>query len=370
MNAPTPRYQLAVLMTVAAVGLAACIDTSPTAPVIVAAPKTVRMSVPCEGSVASRTVTCSTMASGVSANIIGGQNVYLKVTTSNVSYDPGTSTFAFDLSLQNLLNEDIGTLGDGVADPEGIMVFFQGGPTVTGGSGIISVSNGDGTATITSPDQPYFIYNEILSKDEVSSTKRWELAMPSTVTSFSFILLVDTEVAPKLVINEVYVNAVGTPSPEYDWEWFELYNAGSLPVELQNLVIADSAASGRRPYHLISSSHVIQPGAYAVLGGSTNTTANGGVPTDYAYGGALSLANSLDAIKIARVFGTDTITIDRVQYSNAAVSAQDGVSRELKNPALDNSNVDGSNWASALVTAVYGLGGRGTPKAQNSTYTP
>jgi hypothetical protein len=48
----------------------------------------------------------------------------------------------------------------------------------------------------------------------------------------------------------------------------------------------------------------------------------------------------------------------------------DGVSRELKNPALDNSNMDGSNWANALVTAVYGPGGRGTPKAQNSTYTP
>ena len=64
------------------------------------------------------------------------------------------------------------------------------------------------------------------------------------------------------------------------------------------------------------------------------------------------------------------VTIDRTQYSNAAVSAQSGVSRELKNPALDNSNMDGSNWGDASITSVYGAGGRGTPKAQNSAYTP
>jgi hypothetical protein len=370
MNAPTPRYQLAVLMTVAAVGLAACIDDDPTAPRFLATSKPLRTSVPCEATVATRTISCSTIPGGLSANIIGGQNVYLKVTTSNVSYDSGTSSFAFDLTLQNLLNEEIGTPGEGIPDPAGIKVFFHGGPTTTGGSGVISVSNPDGTASITAPDQPYFVYNEVLSKDEVSSSKRWELSIPSTVSSFSFNLLIEAEVAPRLVINEVMANPSTTEIPETDWEWFELYNAGSLPVELQNLVVADSAASGRRPFHLISSSVIIQPGAYAVLAGSTNTSANGGVTADYAFGSALSLANSLDAIKISRVFGTDTVTIDRIQYSNASVSAQSAISRELKNPALDNSNMDGSNWDNALVTAVYGLGGRGTPKAQNSTYTP
>jgi len=41
-----------------------------------------------------------------------------------------------------------------------------------------------------------------------------------------------------------------------------------------------------------------------------------------------------------------------------------------ENPALDNANMDGSNWAAASVTAVYGAGGQGTPKAQNSAFTP
>jgi len=153
----------------------------------------------------------------------------------------------------------------------------------------------------------------------------------------------------------------------------EMYNAGSRPVNLKGLVIADSAASGRRPYHLISTDLVVPSGGYVTVGGSTSSTNNGGATVDYSYGGALALASSLDAFKIARVYGTDTLTLDRTQYAQASTSAQDGVSRELKNPALDNSNMDGSNWASALVTSTYTNGtvtNRGTPKAQNSTYTP
>jgi hypothetical protein len=153
----------------------------------------------------------------------------------------------------------------------------------------------------------------------------------------------------------------------------ELYNAGTLAVTLNGLVFADSAASGRRPYNVFvdtTKAIVVQPGAYFTLGNTTNTTNNGGVPIDYAYGAAMAFANSLDAFKIARVYGTDTLTIDRTQYSSAAISAQNGISRELKNPALDNSNMDGSNWGDASVTSVYGPGGRGTPKAQNSDYTP
>jgi hypothetical protein len=119
-----------------------------------------------------------------------------------------------------------------------------------------------------------------------------------------------------------------------------------------------------------TTSLVVQPGAYFTMGNTKNTTNNGGVPIDYAYGAGMALANSLDAVKIARVYGTDTLTIDRTQYASAAISAQNGISRELKNPALDNSNMDGSNWGDASVTAVYGPGGRGTPKAQNSDFTP
>jgi hypothetical protein len=94
------------------------------------------------------------------------------------------------------------------------------------------------------------------------------------------------------------------------------------------------------------------------------------VPVDYSYGSALGFANSIDALKISRVVGGDTLTLDRTQYASGAISAQNGVSRELKNPVLNNADMDGSNWGDALATAVYGPGGRGTPGAQNSVFTP
>jgi hypothetical protein len=308
-------------------------------------------------------------AGAASATIIGGQGTYVQLTSSNVSYDSVTEIFQFDVTVKNLLNEAMGTPDGTVADPDGIRVFFSQGPTVTGGTGTASVNNPDGTAFFTASGQPYFAYHEILPKNAVSSARTWRLNIPRTATSFSFFLLLETDVQYLLVINEVLANPGGTIS-DTNGEWFEVYNAGTLSVNLQDLVIADSAAAGRRPYHRISASLPLASGSYAVLGASTDTTANGGADVDYAYGSALALANSMDAVKLSRVYGTDTLTLDRTVYASAAISAQNGISRELKNPALDNADMDGTSWADASVSVVYGTAGRGTPKAQNSAFTP
>jgi len=366
--------RLLIPAVIAAVVLGACGDQQPLGAVRGVdgprAPLTTIQAFDCTGSTTGA-LSCKPASGGGqgSAVVIGGQNSNLKLTSSNVSYNAGTEIFQFDVTVQNLMNEAIGTPDGIVADPDGIQVFFASGPTVTSGSGEITVANADGTGTFTNTNQPYFAYHQILAKDAVSSAKTWQLQMPLTVGTFTFTLFIETDVQYLLVINEVMVNPGGTIT-DASGEWVELYNAGTRKVNLQNLVIADSAPSGRQPYHVIASSLVVPSGGYVVLGRSTNTTANGGVPVDYAYGAAMALSNSLDAVKIARVYGTDTLTIDRTQFASGATSAQDGISRELMNPALDNSNMDGSNWASALVTAVYGPGGRGTPKAQNSTFTP
>jgi hypothetical protein len=301
---------------------------------------------------------------------------YIELAFSNVSVNSsgGAHTLTMDARVQNLMNESIGTPDGVMLDPNGIMIFLHEGPTLTGtgGTGTVTVDNASGFATMTASNQAYFTFNEKLATNQVSSAKTLQFGFPATVTEFTMKFYVQAEVQPLLVINEVMVNPAGAVSTEQPLEWFELYNAGTLAVDLEGYYIADSAASGRRPYHRIASSVVVVSGGYAVLGGSTNTTLNGGVPVDYSYGTALNqLANSLDAVKISRLFGAnDTLTIDRTQYASAAVSAQEGISRELKNPALDNSNMDGSNWGTASVTSVYGTGGRGTPKAQNSAYTP
>jgi len=312
----------------------------------------------------------------MSANrdIIGGQNTFVKLTSSNVAYDPCTQIFEFDVTVQNLLNEAIGTPDGTLADTAGVRVFFNQTPTATSGSGTITISNADGTGTFIGANQPYYKYAGALAHNEVSASKHWQFNVPSSVATFEFTVYVAATAQPLLVINEVLVNPGGTIL-DANGEWLEIYNAGTRAIDMQGYLVADSAVSGPRPPHTIASSLVVQPGGYVVLGNTTNTTNNGGVPVDYAYGSALQLANSLRAIKLSRVFlnsgGTpDTLTIDYVRYSIASISAQNGISRELKNPALDNINMDGSNWGDASVVSVYGPGGRGTPGAQNSVFTP
>jgi hypothetical protein len=359
------------LPALALLALAACdLSTSPVQVIESGlAAQSEQLAFDCTASRATLQVSCSGgQRIGANRTLIGGQNVYLRLTSSNVGYDSGTEIFQFDVTVQNLLNEAIGTPDGTVADPDGIQVVFHDGPTMVTGSGGITVANADGVGTFTAANQPYFAYHQILAKDAVSAAKTWQLNMPSTVETFTFQLMVETDVQYLIVINEILVNPGGTIS-DASGEWIELYNAGTLRVNLQNLVIADSVASGRRAYQPIGSSLVMLPGTYATLGKTTNTTNNGGVPIDYVHT-MVGFPNSLGAFKIARVVGTDTLTVDRTQFASAAISAQNGVSRELKNPALDNSNMDGSNWADALVTAVFGPGGRGTPKAQNSTFTP
>jgi hypothetical protein len=378
MHSPTLRAartgRLLASFVLGAAILGACSDGQPVGPRAEPSelPATALQGFDCVVSVAEgMSCTPQTPRTGAARGVqIGGQNVYLRLSSSNASYDVGMGIFSVDVTVQNLMNEAMGTPDGVTPDTAGIMVYFPTDPYATnGGTGEVTVNNADGTAYFTAADQPYHRYSEILDKDEVSGSKTWQFAMPPTMSTFRFTVYIETSVQYKLVINEVLVNPLN-PTLDTNAEWFELYNAGSLPVDLQGLVIADSAASGRRPYHFIASSVTVAPGAYVVLGNSTNTTVNGGVPVDYAYGAALSLVNSLDAVKISRVVGTDTLTLDRTQYASAAISAVDGVGRELKNPALDNSNMDGSNWDFASVTSVYGPGGRGTPKAQNSVYTP
>ncbi|MBB4637286.1 lamin tail domain-containing protein [Longimicrobium terrae] len=354
---------------------AACGDQQPAA-----VQGTVRRDVPesalqlfeCNANIRSATVSCAPAAPAGSGSrvVVGGQYTNLVLTSSNASYNPGTEIFQFDVTVQNLMNEAMGTPDGTVADPQGIQAFFHTGPTVTNGTGTATVANADGVAEFTGLQQPFFAYHEILTQNQVSAAHTWQLSVPQTASNVSFKVYIETDVQYLLVINEVLVNPANFNSnPDLTGEWVEVYNAGTRPVDMQNLVVADSAASGRRAYHLISSPLEVLPGAYVVLGKSANTTSNGGVPVDYAYT-LTGFPNSLGAFKIARVYGSDTLTVDRTQYASAATSAQDGISRELKNPALDNSNMDGSNWGNASVTSVYGPGGRGTPKAQNSSFTP
>lgn len=132
--------------------------------------------------------------------------------SSNVSYvvDGGAGpVFSAEVSVRNFLTQALGTT-DGVAvDEDGIRVFFVSGPTVTAGSGEVSVKNADGTADFTGTAQPYFQYSQILKPGERSALKTWEWDVPETVEGFSFVVGVSAAVQDE---DEV------TPAPHSKWK--------------------------------------------------------------------------------------------------------------------------------------------------------
>lgn len=199
----------------------------------------------CHANIANLTVTCAPPVGssakpspdGTASIIVGGQDVYVAVKSTNVNYNAGTGAFTFDVTIRNLIPQPLGT-ADTIAhapDPDGIRIFFASGPSVTGGSGLITVS-ADGTDTFTGAGQPFYQYNTVLDQFEISAPKTWQLNMPPSVLTFDFLLLVSAEVPrpdgyidlqvsslkPPTDRQMTYVvrNAIGTPigSPgTIDW---------------------------------------------------------------------------------------------------------------------------------------------------------
>lgn len=183
---------------VLALSLAACADGGGiTAPA--PAPPAPVAAIACQANVAAGRVQCADAATGPRADrIIGGQRVNVTLTSSNVLYNAGTGTFAFDLTVQNLLLQRMGSDGTTVT---GVKVFFASGPNTTGGTGTVSVANPDGFDTFTGSVQPYFLYAGGLGPQATSPAKRWELNVPATVETFAFTLYVATPLVPVIVFD-------------------------------------------------------------------------------------------------------------------------------------------------------------------------
>jgi hypothetical protein len=161
-------------------------------------------SVLCQANRQAATVRCGDAPLPSSARgyiLVGGQGVYTQLTSSNVAYNAGTQVFSFDVTVQNLIPQPLGTTDGTAADGTGVRVIFASGVNVTDGSGNASVGNADGMATYTNTNQPYFQYSGavngadgILSTSETSGTKNWQLNIDNTVNTFSFVLYVAAEV--------------------------------------------------------------------------------------------------------------------------------------------------------------------------------
>ncbi|HEU0051633.1 MAG TPA: IPT/TIG domain-containing protein, partial [Longimicrobium sp.] len=173
----------------------------------------------CNAVVAAATVSCEPLQQGgalasVSAggpsrsvHIVGGQGTYVRLTSSSVTYAGGV--FGFNVTVQNLSNQAMGTADGTTPHADGVRAFFASGPTATGGTGTVTVANATGTGTFTGAGQDYFQYNTelggdgILSSGETSAVKNWQLNVPATVTTFSFVLYVATETPSATGLNSV-----------------------------------------------------------------------------------------------------------------------------------------------------------------------
>lgn len=197
-----------VLAGFAALALAACNDRGdplnvpgpqpvpPSPPVMVA-------SVRCTASPQARSLSCGGADLPASARgyiIVGGQDQYVHLGSANVAYNSGTHVFSFDATVENLIPQPMGTADGATADSGGVKVFFSSGPTVTAGTGTAGVT-GDGSGTFTASGQPFYKYaggllggDGILSQNETSGARSWQITVDPTVVTFSFLVYVVAEV--------------------------------------------------------------------------------------------------------------------------------------------------------------------------------
>jgi hypothetical protein len=169
--------------------------TPPTGP---GAPPITLASLDCVASKQTLAVSCKPAESqaGTAAGdiIVGGQNVYVRLVSSNIAYNPGTGQFTFDATLENLVEQPLGTADGTTPDPAGIRIFFYTGPVVTGGGpGSVAVVP-DGFGFFTTAAQAYYTYPYVLDQNEVSPAETWTFIVPPTVTDFHFSVFVSAPV--------------------------------------------------------------------------------------------------------------------------------------------------------------------------------
>jgi hypothetical protein len=181
--------------------LAACADRTPVAPVPgspTGPASPAAQKVECIARVREQTVTCGAPGAlaAARADIYGGQGVFVRLTTTSVSWDSATRTFGGTVTVQNLLPYALGVHEGVEADSGGVKVFFVSGPTATAGSGTVTVQNADGIGALTAAGQPLIKYAQTLEPQQVSDPRTWLFHLDPGVTAFAFAVYVSAAQQP------------------------------------------------------------------------------------------------------------------------------------------------------------------------------
>lgn len=165
----------------------------------------------------------------------------------------------------------------------------------------------------------------------------------------------------RIVITEIMADPLRAVGGASFGEWFEVFNAGSTPVDMQGWTIVSQG----QPNHTIGTSLVVPAGGYAVLGRGADPAQNGGISIDYNYfTGTSSTTIFLDATDYLVLRDVTGARVDSVRWTNSNTFVK-GVTRALRDASLDNSDVGGSNWGYS--TVPFGDGDLGTPHLANGT---
>ena len=128
--------------------------------------------------------------------VIGQQGVYVRLFGSAATpTSQGSDTLTVPVAVQNLLAQPLATTDGVTYDGRGVMVFFSDAPTVTGGTGTVTVVNADTTGTFTASGQKAFVYPQFLAGNQSTPEHGWQFLVPSSVTSFRFVVFVRAQLS-------------------------------------------------------------------------------------------------------------------------------------------------------------------------------
>lgn len=181
--------------------LAACSDqaeplrSAPATPVQQVAPTALLR---CTADVRAGTVSCREERTGagtgaaVASHYIYFQSAPHALVAQN-DYVATSTSVEFDLQVVNLVPQPIGT-DDGVTlHSRGVRVFFWSNPSVTDGTGSVSIVEPSATGSFTGSNQRYHQWNEIIQSQDTSvAEKHYNFALSGTVNAFEFQLGIST----------------------------------------------------------------------------------------------------------------------------------------------------------------------------------
>ncbi|MGH7626006.1 MAG: hypothetical protein ACREOJ_11915, partial [Gemmatimonadaceae bacterium] len=217
-------------------GAVACSDQSavsaPEAPVVpVAQPNVLGMvegQVDANGKVTFTPVGSASgrLAPGVNASVYGtqGVNVLLYATPTAPTTKGASSTWTFNVGIQNLLAFPIGAsqAGPVPSDTLGLYVAIISGPTAISGTCIACIVSFQqaGTGTFTAANQPYVYWHDRLTahgggKDTTTARLPFTFTAPKSVTGFRFTMIVGAAwPPPQQTVWSAYYNAAADSEPD------------------------------------------------------------------------------------------------------------------------------------------------------------